>query len=83
MRMVYYSAFHDAVAISPVLVLRGTASAPEIFSKNHWRIADKTVRRDDSIVESNHQECPAHWPVYEMDPRTSSCHYASGAARHG
>lgn len=59
MRIIYHSAFHDAVAISPVLVLRGTASAPEIFSKNHWRIADKTVRRDDSIVESNHQECPA------------------------
>lgn len=49
---VYLSGSHDAVAIAPVL--HGTT--PEIFSRNHLRIADKTVRGDDCIVESNHQE---------------------------
>lgn len=40
MRMIYPSGSHDAVAIS--LVPHGTV--PEIFSRNHLRIADKSVR---------------------------------------
>jgi hypothetical protein len=54
MQIIYPSGSHDAVAISPVP--HGTA--PEIFSRNLLRIADKPVRGDDSIVESNHRECP-------------------------
>jgi hypothetical protein len=68
MRMVYFSGSHDAVAISPML--HGTG--PEIFSRNNLRIADKTVRWDDSIVESNHQECLRVFH-FRIEPALGQC----------